>query len=573
MVFQVAPVLKWRPRKIRDSQMLRIGVVLALPLVLLDSQQLAYAAANTPAFGETLIQQEQQRQETLRREREATDAPFTVIPRGRLTPEAPQVDTGPCFDIQTISVEGAEAFSSGRIAEVYSPFLNRCLAAGDINSLIRSLTNLYLDAGYITSRAYLPNQNLTQGQLRVVVVEGFVESVSIEGADAKRLRSAFPGIEGKRLNLRSIEQGVDAIGLSGAEAKVDFLPGTRLGATRLVVKVKNRPERQFTLGIDNDGSKATGSTRVSLTQAWNNPVGYNDLVWVNYQTSALGRDDRRNASSLAASYSIPWGNWVETLSVNQYQYESWVGEAVVPFATSGDSASVSLDSRYLLWRNQTGLTHMGLRLKQQDTENRVSDVRLITSSRTYSAASAYASYRHVEQRLEWQTELALHQGLSSDQADLGAATPDTHFSKLTLDASYLKRSQWQQLPLEWCSQWQVQQSDSRLVASEQLSLGGQYTVRGFAEQSVQGASGFFTRNSLSTLLHGRLDSAGFWQPSIALDYGQLRSGESISGAALGLSYTGDQLQLQLEVGKALRTEALQAEGFITQGSMSLSWRW
>ncbi|HMW49333.1 MAG TPA: ShlB/FhaC/HecB family hemolysin secretion/activation protein, partial [Cellvibrionaceae bacterium] len=313
----------------------------------------AEASGGTGASGEALIQQEQQRQETLRREREATDAPFTVIPRGRLTPEAPQADTGPCFDIQTIAVEGVEAFSSGRIAEVYSPFLNRCLAAGDINSLIRSLTNLYLDAGYITSRAYLPNQNLTQGQLRVVVVEGFVESVTIEGADAKRLRSAFPGIEGKRLNLRSIEQGIDAIGRSGVEAKVDFLPGTKLGATRLVVKVKNRPERQFTLGIDNEGSKATGTTRVSLTQAWNNPVGYNDLVWVNYQTSALGRDDRRKATSLAASYSIPWGNWVETLSLNRYQYESWVSEAVVPFATSGDSSSISLDSRYLLWRNQT----------------------------------------------------------------------------------------------------------------------------------------------------------------------------------------------------------------------------
>ena len=150
MVFQAAPVLKWRPRKIRDSQMLRIGVVLALPLVLLGSQRLAYAAANTPVSGETLIQQEQQRQETLRREREATDAPFTVIPRGRLTPEAPQADTGPCFDIQTITVDGAEAFSSGRIAEVYSPFLNRCLAAGDINSLIRGLTNL------ISTQATLP---------------------------------------------------------------------------------------------------------------------------------------------------------------------------------------------------------------------------------------------------------------------------------------------------------------------------------------------------------------------------------------------------------------------------------
>jgi hemolysin activation/secretion protein len=487
-------------------------------------------------------------------------------------PEA-TADTGPCFDIQTIVADGVEAFSASRITEIYSPFLNRCLAANDINALIRSLTNLYLDAGYITSRAYLPNQNLTQGHLRLVVVEGFVESVEIEGASRKRLSSAFPGIEGKTLNLRTIEQGIDAIGRSGADAKVDFLPGSKLGATRLVVKVKNRPQRQFTLGVDNEGSKATGRTRVSLTQAWNNPIGFNDLVWLNVQTNALGRDDRRKATSLAASYSIPWGNWVETLSVNQYQYESWVSEAVVPFATSGDSSSISLDSRYLLWRNQTGLTHLGLRLKQQDTENRVSDVRLITSSRQYSAASAYASYRHVGQRQEWQTELALHQGLSSDQAELGGATPDPHYQKWTLDASYLKRSQWQQLPLEWRSQWQFQHSDDLLYASEQLSLGGQYTVRGFAEQSVQGTSGFFTRNSLNTIRPGRLDSAGFWQPSIALDYGQLRSGESLSGASLGLSYTGNQLQLQLEIGKALRTSALREEGFITQGSMSLSWRW
>lgn len=551
--------------------MLRIGVLCVLSCFTLPDY--VHAVDTSLSTGEALIQQEQQRQESLRREREATDAPFTVIPRGQLTPNAPPADSGPCFDIQTIAVEGVEAFSASRIAEIYSPFLNRCLAANDINGLIRSLTNLYLDAGYITSRAYLPNQNLTQGQLRLVVVEGFVETVEIEGASRKRLSSAFPGIEGKTLNLRTIEQGIDAIGRSGADAKVDFLPGSKLGATRLVVKVKNRPQRQFALGVDNEGSKATGCTRVSLTQAWNNPIGFNDLVWLNIQTTALGRDDRRKATSLAASYSIPWGNWVETLSVNQYQYESWVSEAVVPFATSGDSSSISLDSRYLLWRNQTGLTHLGLRLKQQDTENRVSDVRLMTSSRQYSAASAYASYRHVGQRQEWQTELALHHGLSSDQAELGGATPEAKFNKWTLDASYLKRSQWQQLPLEWRSQWQFQHSDDPLYASEQLSLGGQYTVRGFAEQSVQGISGFFTRNSLSTIRPGRLDSAGFWQPSIALDYGQLRTGESLSGAALGLSYTGNQLQVQLEVGKALRTGALQEEGFITQGSMSLSWRW
>lgn len=108
---------------------------------------LAPASALELGSGDQLLQQEKQRQEALRREREAADPPFTIIPRTRLMPDA-TADTGPCFNIQTIAVEGVAAFSASRITDIYSPFLNRCLAASDINALIRSLTNLYLDAGY-----------------------------------------------------------------------------------------------------------------------------------------------------------------------------------------------------------------------------------------------------------------------------------------------------------------------------------------------------------------------------------------------------------------------------------------
>lgn len=553
--------------------MIRIDLRVIVGVLAIFTSVGALTATALEITGEHLIQQEQQRQNALRREIEAENSPFTVIPRAPLPSKTSTADAGPCFDINKITIEGAGLFSAPRITQIYQPYLNRCLAANDINELIRGITNLYLNAGYITSRAYLPNQNLTYGQFKLVVVEGFVESVQIDGASAKRLRSAFPGIEGKKLNLRSIEQGIDAIGRGGAQAKVDFLPGSKLGATRLLVKVKNHPKQQLTLGVDNDGVKATGSSRLSMTHAWNNPVGFNDLLWLNYQTSDLGKDDKRKATSLSLSYSIPWGNWVETLSLNQYEYKSWMGEAAVPFGTSGDSFSFSLDNRYLLWRDQTGLAHLGLRLKQQDTENRVSNLRLVTSSRKYNAVNAYASYRHVGQRQEWQGELVLHQGLGSDQLDLGSATPDDQFHKWALDVAYLKRSQWQQLPIEWRSQWQLQHSDDVLYASEQLSLGGRYTVRGFAEQSVQGGTGFFGRNSLSTVLSGRLDGSGYWQPSIALDYGRLKSGESLCGMAVGINFAGRQLQLQLEVAKALQTGVLHEEGILTNGSMSLSWRW
>ena len=97
--------------------------------------------------GEQLLQREQQRQEAIKRDREEGQAPFTVIPREPLLPATPEAEVGSCFDIQAITVEGVEAFSAGQISKIYGAYLNHCLGAVEINSLIRSLTNLYLDAG------------------------------------------------------------------------------------------------------------------------------------------------------------------------------------------------------------------------------------------------------------------------------------------------------------------------------------------------------------------------------------------------------------------------------------------
>ena len=35
----------------------------------------------------------------------------------------------------------------------------------------------YIDRGYVTSRAYLPQQDLSSGELRVIVVEGRLEGL------------------------------------------------------------------------------------------------------------------------------------------------------------------------------------------------------------------------------------------------------------------------------------------------------------------------------------------------------------------------------------------------------------
>jgi hemolysin activation/secretion protein len=65
-----------------------------------------------------------------------------------------------------------------------------------LNELLKVITDHYIEKGLVTSRAYLPQQDLSTGHLQVLVVEGKLEGM--KGAEnsqlsARELAMAFPG--------------------------------------------------------------------------------------------------------------------------------------------------------------------------------------------------------------------------------------------------------------------------------------------------------------------------------------------------------------------------------------------
>ncbi|WP_375617248.1 POTRA domain-containing protein, partial [Bartonella sp. AP58NXGY] len=92
----------------------------------------------------------------------------------------------------------------------------RCLGIAEINKVLKAVTKLYMKRGYIAVRAYLPEQDLRGGRLKIVVVEGQVEDITLEGHKVERqsqgeIITAFPNLVGQPAHLRSIEQGLDQI--------------------------------------------------------------------------------------------------------------------------------------------------------------------------------------------------------------------------------------------------------------------------------------------------------------------------------------------------------------------------
>lgn len=73
----------------------------------------------------------------------------------------PATDIGDktCHQVNRIVFQGAEHLSWSVKDKLASSYQGRCLTILRINNLVRETTNAYITRGYVTSQAWLPEQN------------------------------------------------------------------------------------------------------------------------------------------------------------------------------------------------------------------------------------------------------------------------------------------------------------------------------------------------------------------------------------------------------------------------------
>lgn len=86
----------------------------------------------------------------------------------------------------------------------------------------------------------------------------------MDGAPERELNMLFPGLEGKILNLRDIEQGMEQINRTRTTpVQIEILPGTQQGWS--VVHLTATPEFPLSASVsfDNGGQKVRVSGRLT----------------------------------------------------------------------------------------------------------------------------------------------------------------------------------------------------------------------------------------------------------------------------------------------------------------------
>ena len=86
-----------------------------------------------------------------------------------------------------------------------------------------------------------------------------------------------------------------------------------------------------------------------------------------------------------------------------------------------------------------------------------------------------------------------------DQANLTADTPRAQFEVFKLYANFSKRFTIPKInaPVTFSTEMDSQYSKDTLFGSEQFSVGGYYSVRGFRENYITGDSGYYLRNKIN----------------------------------------------------------------------------
>ncbi len=485
--------------------------------------------------------------------RKPLSQPDAIIPE-RVEP-LPHADADAIrFFLRSIVIEGVTVFDEKELEPYYTDMLDSEVSLADLERLAERLTVHYRNAGYILARVVVPAQTVDDGVVRLIVVEGYIDQVSIEGdlrgreqlfsRWSERLRASRP------LHNRVLERYVLlANDLPGARVVARVRPSKDVpGAADLVLQVEHSYWRAA-VGTDNRGTKDSGPWTVNVSGSLNSALGLYErtsLTWV--QATDF---DELTYLALRQEHVLNSEGTRLTLGTNQIWSEPSGLLGQLGYRTRGETYLLTLSHPLLRSRTRNLSVHGGFVARDsyrnsdffEANEDRT---RVFTLGGTYDWADTLGGVSIVD--------FALHKGVDALGAHRDAASVAQRsdgvvdFTKLTFSAA-----RTQSLPSNFSLMFMVaaQYAFDSLLASEEFGYGGVQFGRGYDSSAITGDHG------LAGLLELRYDwrfenaLVQILQPYTFFDAGQTwdrnRADESGSSTGLGVRAYAHGLEADLQM--------------------------
>jgi hemolysin activation/secretion protein len=463
-----------------------------------------------------------------------------------------------CFVLTAVTIQGVTAYDLADLAPTYDNLLARQISVADLVRVAAAITDKYRDDGYFLSRAVVAPQERFDGVATIIVYEGYIGKVEIDGPGAVAVSSLLTPLEA----VRPLTIGV----LDRRLALASDVPGLDVSSTiepvlgdparhMLVVDADHRryTARAYT---ENRGAPTQGPWQVYLTASANSVAAPGDQLTLSMLTTPARTEE---LTFFETAYSAAFGEG-RRLRFALSGYESDAPPGSLNTWLSGRSLAGSINftqplvrsRRQSLWLNTT-LDHRrveqiysGLGLADED----LTVARMSLSGHQQAGGASISGYVQVSQGLD------AFGATTRNAFDLTRNDADAVFTKINASLSaYRDLGRYAGVYGQVSGQW----SGDPLLNSEEFAVGGSPIGRGYNYGELTGDSGLAATlefrlgwnpagDTLSFLqFYGFLDAASVSNHSAAG-----RQTEDLASAGGGVRITArERTTLELELAKPL----------------------
>lgn len=434
------------------------------------------------------------------------------------------------IQIARIETNKSDILTQEEISSVTDKYKDKTVSIKELAYAAQEFNRLYKQKNILTAKAILPPQRIENGVVKIQLIEGHLEGVTIDGNKYTRNSYILERINlksGHLLRLDKLEEQLSYFNMTNdVKIKAELKSGQQFATTQCLLKVQEPKNYQTAIFMDNAGRKETGISRQGLTLQINSLLGVRDVL-----TLVGIRADGSSGGSIA--YKLPIFKKGTRLGISYDINSTKVMEG--NFTT--------LDIRGHSWDFALSLTHPLAVKPTRRLEGNVQWHNKSSNTESFGLKLAESNVKTLVTGLsmQWSDKIGFwysNLDLTLGHKDKGE---EKNFSKSNI---FLLYRQLVKKNTVFTFRGSAQLTGSSFLPStEQFSLGGISSVRGYKEAFVSGDKGYFASGELEFLLDKKQRLKGF----IFFDHGSCSDSSSnkdyltSTGAGMNISIAPETL--------------------------------
>ena len=396
--------------------------------------------------------------------------------------------------IKNIIIEGNTVIDTETLNKVIDPFKDRELTLEEMSELTDLLTMTYQEKGYILARAYLPEQEIQDGILKITIAEGKIGKIKVSGYThykADVIKRYFEqqqkhGIIKESLLEKGLLLSTD---LPDVKTTVVLKEGEKPGEVDVVLDTKDTSKVTFgvnmSVDFNNFGSEFIGEKRFGTT------IGITDHNWGStLDVRGVTGTIPEKSGFFSARWALPINSYGSKISLG-YLYSNYVASqaGLEAFGFKGRTEFYNASFFHPVMKKKNANLNFSFGWTDKFSKNFSLDVPTIDKEDVYNVTLDYdALDRFLGKNIaslsyQWGKVKRDSEGKDTSRGQ----SEDKFFDKWVLNLARIQKIYgYTNIMLRGAAQI----TDKRLLDMERFGLGGYGSVRGYAPSLYSGDEGY-----------------------------------------------------------------------------------